>query len=320
MKKLCVLLLVLALMLSLAACSSLNSALGSLLGSSTGSTQAAEISEEVSQPEDVEAEETEPVAETVKEKPISNQVDFEEQTILDNEECSITITSIDPDNIWGYTLTAHFENKSAENTYLFSIDDAYINGVENDPYFAIEVTPGKNANCDITFPSLESYGISDFTDIEMHFIVFDSDNWDADYVADETVHIYPNGEENATTFTREAQDTDVVLVDNEYVTATIIDAGYDPDYPAEYGVTVFLQNHTDTEIMFSIDGVSVNGTMNDPYWAASIAAGNAGFSTISWYDLESDGITDVSEIEFTFSAYDYDSWDDYADELIVFNP
>ena len=38
-------------------------------------------------------------------------VEFEEVVVVDNEECSVKITGLDPDNIWGYTLKAELENK-----------------------------------------------------------------------------------------------------------------------------------------------------------------------------------------------------------------
>ena len=39
---------------------------------------------------------------------------FEEVVAIDNAECAVKITEIDPDNMWGYTLKAQLENKSTE--------------------------------------------------------------------------------------------------------------------------------------------------------------------------------------------------------------
>ena len=44
--------------------------------------------------------------------------EFEEVTAVDNDECAVTITDIDPDDMWGYTLKALLENKSADKTYF----------------------------------------------------------------------------------------------------------------------------------------------------------------------------------------------------------
>lgn len=38
-----------------------------------------------------------------------NQIVFEEVVAIDNAECAVKITEIDPDNMWGYTLKAQLE-------------------------------------------------------------------------------------------------------------------------------------------------------------------------------------------------------------------
>lgn len=44
--------------------------------------------------------------------------------------------------------------------------------------------------------------------------MYDSNDWSADPVGKETIHVYPYGEENAVAFVREAQATDNVIIDN----------------------------------------------------------------------------------------------------------
>ena len=147
-----------------------------------------------------------------------NQIVFEEVVAIDNAECAVKITEIDPDNMWGYTLKAQLENKSTEKTYMFSVESASINGVQCDPMFASEVAAGKKANEEINFSTdtLEENGIVEYTDIELTFKVYDSNDWSADPVGKETIHVYPYGEENAVAFVREAQATDNVIIDNDY--------------------------------------------------------------------------------------------------------
>ena len=50
--------------------------------------------------------------------------------------------------------------------------------------------------------------------LELTFKVYDSNDWSADPVGKETIHVYPYGEENAVAFVREAQATDNVIIDN----------------------------------------------------------------------------------------------------------
>lgn len=253
-----------------------------------------------------------------------NELSFSEIVVVDNDECTIKITDIDPDNLWGYTLKVQLENKSTEKTYVYSVESASINGVQCDPFFATEVAAGKKSNNEISFSDsdLEDNGVGDYTDIELTFRVYDSNDWMADEVARETVHVYPYGEDKATIFVREAQANDNVIIDNDYVTAIV--TGYKDDTIWGYTVNLFLLNKTDKDVMFSVDEASVNGYMADPFYATEVAAGKCAFSSMSWSDtnLEDNNITAVEEIEFKFRAYDSDNWfgDDFANEIITLNP
>lgn len=68
---------------------------------------------------------------------------FDGFTAIDNEACSVAIRSIDPNSSWGYEIQVALENKSPDKTYMFAVETAAVNGVETDPFFANEVTPGK---------------------------------------------------------------------------------------------------------------------------------------------------------------------------------
>lgn len=316
MKKILTLLLSFALVLSLAACggettpsNSDNTPVSSQNGESTGNDSTEENKDSTTE----QAE---------------NQVVFEEVVAVDNEECVIKITEIEPDNMWGYTLKAQLENKSTEKTYMFSVESAAINGVQCFPLFATDVAAGKKANEEISLSDsvLEENGVGDFTDIELTFRVYDSNDWTADDVAKETIHVYPYGEDKAVTFVREAQSSDNVIIDNEYV--TVIVTGYEDDDFWGYTANLFLMNKTDTTVMFSVDDSSVNGYMADTSFATSVFAGKCAFSSMSWSDttLEENGITEIEEIEILLRVYDVDDFaddfmaDDFANEVITLNP
>lgn len=314
MKKIATLLLVIAMLLSLAACGgeSTNSS-GTNEVNTAGTSNNADQSTSSKDDEAKHDEKTE------------NEITFTEMLAVDNEECSIKITGIDEDNMWGYTLKVLLENKSADKTYMFSVESAAINGVQCDPFFASEVASGKKANDDISFyadDELEKNGIGEYTDVELTFRVYDSNDWSADDVAKETVHIYPYGEDKAAKFVRQAQASDNVIIDNDYV--TVIVTGYEEDEIWGYTVNLFLLNKTDKDIMFSIDEASVNGFMADPFFAKSVLAGKCAFGSVSWSDttFEENGIIEVESIEFIFRAYDINNWsgDDFANETIILNP
>lgn len=250
--------------------------------------------------------------------------DFETVTAVDNEACAVTIKSIDPDNLWGYTLKVLLENRSAETSYMFAVESAFINGVECDPFFAREVAPGKKSNEDISFKldTLGENGVGEPTDIEIVFRVSDSDDWSADPVAYETVHVYPLGEDKAEAFVRQAKDTDTVLADNDDI--SVIVTGYEPDSIFGYAVKLFLANKTDRPLVFSVDGASVNGFMIEPYYGHELAPGKCCFGEMSWSasSLEENDIETVEDIEFTLHVRDSEDWmaDAIFDEVLTLTP
>lgn len=310
MKKIGALLLALAFAFSFMACGQENSSQDASGGGQTADQSYTEVDETDREDKQTNAQQ--------------EKMTFDGMTAIDNDECAIEISEIDPDGTLGYTLKAKMENKSADKTYMFAVENASINGVECEPFFATEITAGKKANEEITFygSEMEQHDIGTYTDIAVHFRVYDSDDWNADAVADETIHVYPYGEERAKKFVRENQPNDQVLVDNENV--SVIVTGYEENDTSDYLVNLFLVNKTDREMSFSFDDVSVNGYMMDPLFIADVSAGNCRFSSIQFYDsdLESNDISSVEEIEGNFRVYDKENWDaeDFFNENIVLNP
>ncbi len=122
-----------------------------------------------------------------------------------------------------------------------------------------------------------------------------------------------NAAVNDTAETKTQEDAEKVLgkvfVDDENCTFKITDV--EPDNLWGYTLKVDLENKTNSNLMFSVNDVSVNGYMCDPFWATSVQAGKKAKSDISFSEekLEELGITDVEEIEFTLSVYDEDNWE-----------
>jgi len=256
-----------------------------------------------------------------------NDDSFKEVVAIDNDECLIKVTDIDPDSNWGYSLTVKIENKSSDNNYVFSVSNASINGVLCSSYFASNVKPGKKAieELNLTVDELKENGIKKFTDIELTFVVSDSETYDT--IFEETVHLYPYGEDKASTFVRKPKSSDNIIVDNEYV--TMIATGYDIDEIWGYTVNFYLVNKTDTAVMFSTDDTYVDGYLTDPYFGNVIPAGKSAFATMSWSieTLEECGIpdvnsvSDISEIEFDLTIYNWSNYyEDYVETRVTLNP
>ena len=105
-----------------------------------------------------------------------------------------------------------------------------------------------------------------------------------------------------------------VLVDDENITVKI--TGTQEDSLWGYTVKIYLENNTDKELMFSVDDVSVNGFMCDPFWASTVAAGKKANEKITFSEaaFKENGIEAVEDISFTLHVYD--SNDLAADSLL----
>lgn len=107
---------------------------------------------------------------------------------------------------------------------------------------------------------------------------------------------------------QQPQFESIVLTDNELVTVTITEF-YEDDMWNEVGFEVEIVNKTNMTLMVSMDDVSVNGVMNDPFWAEEVAPGKVAYSNVGWYvNGESNknvkSLADLNNIEFTLNAYD----------------
>lgn len=237
------------------------------------------------------------------------QIIFEETVFVDNESCTFKITEIEDDSMWGYTLKAYLENKT-DKELMFSLSNVSVNGFMCDPFWAESVTSGMKANAEISFSGsdLEKNRIDAVTDIEFTLNVYDNNDWNAEYLVSETFSIYPMGEEAVEPFVRNAQEGEIVLFDNE--NCAMIITGFDPENIWGYSVSVYLENKTDKELMFSVTDAAVNGFMCDPLWAETVAPGKRSITEISWLenDFAANGITDVESLSLPVSVYDSNDW------------
>lgn len=271
--------------------------------------------------ETVSAEETET---DEAESESAENFEFEPFTAIENDECEVQIKGIDPDGYWGYTVDALLVNKSEDKNYTFSVSYASVNGVEMDPFWASTVSAGNKSNEEISFTpdDFEEAGIEEVTDIMLFFRVYDSEDYTADEIADEGIHIYPLGEDAAAEYVREPQETDTVILDNDDISVTVV--RYYEDEWYGYTVEMFIQNKSERNLMISADNVAVNSYMMDPYWAATVHAGNVMYSKMYWYDsdFEKNEITEVEEIEFNLDVTDDDDWSagSLYNEKVTLNP
>lgn len=250
-------------------------------------------------------------------------ITFLEDVLVDNQDCVVKITGIDPQGEFGYTLNTYLENKSQDRTFIFSVVDSTVNGVAANCLFGMELAPGEKVTEGICVGDEQlQEALGSYTDIALSFLVYDAGDWSAEPVASFTEHIYPCGEDKATVYTRKPVDTDQVIVDNDQVSITVI--GYEQNEYMGYQAKLFLVNKTEANVTFGAEQVSLNGIMADPYFSAELSPGQSAFTAIQWdlYLLEEYEMSQVEEISMVLFAYDQDAWSgEYlANESVVLNP
>lgn len=234
-----------------------------------------------------------------------------DSVIIDNGDCAFTVTKIEANGFWGFTLNVLCENKT-DKTLMFSWNDVSVNGYMIDPFWSKEVAAGKKANAEISFfdTQLEQCNITSVDEIVFTLSVYDSDNWSADHLVEDEYIIYPTGlDASAVVYpVRAANAGEQVIIDNE--SCTFIIEGSEIDSIWGYTLNCYLENKTSYPLAFSWNDVSVNGYMVDPFWAKEVAAGKRAFSGISFSDsnFETNGITKVENIEFELRVYNADEW------------
>ena len=99
----------------------------------------------------------------------------------------------------------------------------------------------------------------------------------------------------------------VIVVDEDYY--SMIFTKYDTDEFGDFYIDVFCENMlSDKVLVFSIDRVSVNNYMIDPWWAVEVKPGCGANSTI-WFskaELDKNDIDHVINVNFDVSVYNSD--------------
>ncbi len=256
------------------------------------------------------AEPTRSAAEATPEVP--NTATFVQTTLLSLNECAVTATAFDPDAYWGPAFTFQLENNT-DKTLMFSIEDASINGIMCDPFWACQVEPGKKANSEVSWmeDTLAAYGINYLEQVEFKLRVYDYDDWSADDIFGDMMTLVVEN-------TSALPPVSEVAYEDGFAQQTILDNGqftlslknYEPD--GEWGPTLlfFIVNKTAQNLMFTGKNISVNGIMCDPYWAYEVAPGKSAYCPANWMtaSLETCGINYLSEVEMTLRVYDSDDW------------
>ena len=248
-----------------------------------------------------------------------------DQVLVDNENCTFTVTGTEFNDHLGLQIHVLCENKSGR-PLMFSWNNVSVCGFMYDPLWAEEVAAGKKVNTTIgidTF-ALEQMNVDSVDAITFDLQVQDSEAFMEAPVVNERFTIYPTGKQPDQVVFPEYRHTEqeTVIVDNGDVTFIIMNV--DDELAEYYTLNCYMANHTDKNLMFFWDDVSVNGFMVNPFWSLSVAAGKQAYAEIIFFrsDLDQQDIEVVQDIEFRLQVSDSDDWEaDYLlDQVYTFKP
>lgn len=242
-----------------------------------------------------------------------------EVVIADNDDVLVKITGFNPDATMGYEMTAYIENKTDIDLH-FTVDETALNGYLNSAPWGTEVLAGSKANVSIIWYGIEDKGITgDVTRIDFKLMAIDLENTADGPVYEQAFTIYPSGKENAVVTSRELQDSDIVLFDNDFAKAVI--TGFETD-DWGYSANIYLENKTDKKISISTENATVNDYTLNPYWGLQLPAGMKAYSSITWTNssLADNGISEVDKILLELIVLDTEDWSQLLNEKFTVTP
>ena len=97
--------------------------------------------------------------------------------LADNDSCTVIVTGFEPDNSWGFAMQLYLVNKT-DKDLVFSVDNASVNGVMCDPFWADIVAAGKRSFSTVLWDknALTENEITEVEEISLPMIVYADDD------------------------------------------------------------------------------------------------------------------------------------------------
>ena len=270
-------------------------------GTETSDSSNQETTESVAE-DFTESAETESEEETV----TSSEITLAEQEVYNDNGIVVTVTGIDTNSMWGTDISVLVENSSEQNVTVQTRNGS-INGYMMDFQMSCDVAAGKKANDSITIMSedLEISGVDTVSSIEFTLTMFDSDSWN-DIATSDTISLTTN----VTDYVQKYDDSGEVIYDENGI--KIVSKGIVEDEIWGPEVVLYIENNTDAAITVQPRDTSINGFMVDASMSSDITVGKKIVDEITFLtdDLDTNGITEIEELETAFAIFDMESWED----------
>lgn len=236
-------------------------------------------------------------------------VTIEEQVLVDQDGVKITATGYVTDSIWGDGIKLLIENYTDKNLTI-GCEAMIVNDYMVTDLFACDVAAGKKANetAYLLSSELKAAGIENVGKIEFYFHAFGTEDWE-DVIKNAYAEIQTSAYADMDT---QADDSGMEL----YNAGGIRIVGKTVDENSFWGTAILLycENSSGRNATITVDNMSVNGFMIEPYFSSTVYDGKKSFDEITLMssELEDNGITSIDEIELSFTIYDPDTFDTIA--------
>ncbi len=248
--------------------------------------------------------------ETVEEPAAESQAaTIEEQVLVDQDGIKITATEYVTGGFLGDSIKLLVENNS-DKDYTIGCDALIVNDYMIGDLFASEVAAGKKANetIDLYSAELQAAGIDNVGKIEIYFHAYDSD-WN-NLFENVYAEIHTSAFDSMDT---QANDTGMELYNGNGIRIV----GKTVDENSFWGTAILLycENTSGKNVCISVEDMSVNGFMMDPFFATNVYDGKKSIQEITLFssDLEENGIETIEEVELKFHVFDLKSYDTVVD-------
>lgn len=244
-------------------------------------------------------------------------VTIDEQVLFEQDGIVVTATEYATDSIWGDGIKLLLENNSDKDITV-GCNALMVNDYMITDLFASSIAAGKKSNETLYLSStqLKAAGIENVGKIEIYFHVYDSFTYDTVFDT-ECVTIQTSEYANMDTM---PNDTGTELYNQDGI--RIVGKTVDENSFWGTAILLYLENNSGKNVGISVDDMSINGFMMNPFFSTTVYDGKKSIDDITVFssDLEENGIEAIEEVELKFHIYDADSYSTISDsEPITFS-
>lgn len=244
-------------------------------------------------------------------------VTIDQQVLVDQNGIVVTAMEYVTDSIWGDGIKLLLENNS-DNDVMVGCNALIVNDYMITDLFASEIAAGKKSNETLYFSStqLKAAGIENVGKIEIYFHIYDSSTYET--VCESEYAVVQTSEYNNMDTIPNDAGTELYNRDGIRIVGKTVDEN------SFWGTAIllYLENNSGKNIGISVDDMSINGFMMNPFFSTTVYDGKKSIDDITVFssDLEENGIEIIEEVELKFHIYDADSYATITDsEPITFS-